>query len=182
VREDVATGQRTYELRTSGELSAALAAPLARLGVGSGTARAVELAVDREGSPVALTLRGESRVHGARDLGGRASGGGDLVELEARLDLTDPVLRSLARSLLSSRALSAARALGERIADRARIDVRRYETDESEKVKGAALKSLLGAGYEEVERVRTGRLVMAAGREPGMGWARRLDCLAPSAA
>ena len=44
-------------------------------------------------------------------------------------------------------------------------------------VKGASGGVLLKGGYEVIEVLRTGRLVAAAGREPGMGWARRIDCV-----
>jgi hypothetical protein len=138
----------------------------------------VELALDRRGSPSTLTVRAARGVHGEAELGPWRSGGGDLVEAEVRLDLADPELRSLARSLLTPRALSAARALAARLAARARIDVRLYETDRRESVKGATGGLfLLKGGVEVIEVVRTGRLVDAAGREPGLGWARRLDCV-----
>lgn len=182
VRERVRTGERTYVLRSDGELSAALTAPLARLGMSSPSHLSIELALDRRGSPGSLTLRAARGVHGEARLGPWRSGGGDLVEAEARLDLADPVTRSLARSLLSrSRALPAARALAARLADRARIDVRVYETTRRESVKGATAALIVKGGYEVVEVTRTARLVAAAGREPGMGWARRLDCVGVAA-
>lgn len=182
VRERVRTGERTYVLRSDGEMAAALTAPLAGVGMSSPSHMSVELALDRRGSPASLTLRAARGVHGEAKLARWHSGGGDLVEAEARLDLADPVTRSLARSLLSrSRALPAARALAARLADRARIDVRVFETTRRESVKGASAALIAKGGYEVVEVTRTARLVAAAGREPGMGWARRLDCVGVAA-
>ena len=177
IRERPATGERTLVLRADGELLAALTAPLSRLGMGAPGSASVELALDARRSPLALTVRVARGVHGDAKVGPLRSGGGDLAEAEARLDLSDPVTRALAAALLSRRAPSAARALGARIAERARIDVRVYETDRTESVKGASGGVLLKGGYEVIEVLRTGRLVAAAGREPGMGWARRIDCV-----
>lgn len=179
------TGERTVVLRTDGELNAALTAPLAKLGMGLPNRAAVELAFDARGRAVSLTVRGARGVHGEARLGPWRSGGGDMVEVEARLDLLDPVVRALAAELVEGisevdvgRALAAARGLAARLAERARVDVRLYETDRSSSVQGATGGTFgIRAGYEVEKVTRTARLVDAAGREPGMGWARRLDCV-----
>ncbi len=179
------TGERTAVLRTDSELVASLTAPLARLGMGLPQRSAVELAFDARGRAVSLTVRGARGVHGEARLGPWRAGGGDTVEVEARLDLLDPEVRALTGELVEAigdvaprQALAAARGLGERLAERARVDVRLYETDRSASVQGATGGTFgVRLGYE-VEKVRrTARLVDAAGREPGMGWARRLDCV-----
>jgi hypothetical protein len=171
------SGERTLVLRTDSELVAALTGPLARVGAVAPGHASVELALDRDRAPVSLTVRVARGVQGEVRLGPWRSRSGDLLEAEARLDLADPVVRSQAASLLSPRrALPAARALAERLADWARIDLRVYETDRSESVKGAS-GGPLKLGYEVVEVVRSGRLVDAVGREPGLGWTRRIDCV-----
>ena len=175
VRERPRTGEMTVVLRNESELMAVLSGPLARLAGGTTAEYAAELGLDRDGEPVALTVRVARGVHGDVTFGPLRSGGGDRVEAEARLDLTDPGARALARDLLKpSRGVGAARALAGRLAERARIDVRLYATDRREKSRGAGLGLL---GYEVVEVDRTGRLVDAYGREPGMGWVRRIDCV-----
>jgi hypothetical protein len=103
--------------------------------------------------------------------------GGDRLEAEARLDLADPSTRALADALISDPSLAAARALARRIADRARIDVRLYATAHEERRRGASVSFVGKLGIEQVDSTDTARLVAAAGREPGLGWARRLDCV-----
>lgn len=184
VREHPRTGERTLLLRTDGEMVASLTAPLGRAGLTVPHRSSVELAFDHRGEPVALTVRGAGGVNGEARIGEQRLHGGDLVEVEARLDLLDPEARSRARELVKAlgdvaprRALAVARALGARLAEQARVDVRLYETDRSSRVRGA--KGAFGGEFGiEVEDVTwTARLVDAWGREPGMGWARRLDCV-----
>ncbi len=182
VRTRSRTGERTLLLRTDGEVVAALTGPLAaRLGLALPSSAAVELALDAGGRPVTLTVRGARGVHGEAAVRARRSGGGDLVEVEARLHLADPVVRSEVARLVAAigdvaprRAVASARALGGRLVSGARVDVRRYETDRSASSRDVNLGA---ARYEEEEIVRTARLVDAAGREPGQGWMRRLDCV-----
>jgi hypothetical protein len=178
VREREATGERTLILRNDGALAAALTAPMSRLLMGLPGSTSIELGLDRSGRPASLVVRAARGVHGEARLGPLRSGGGDLVEAEARLDLADPIARALASDLLHpTRTLGAARALAARLADRARVDVRLYETDESSSVKEHEVALGVKVGLETEERTRTARLVDAAGREPGLGWARRLDCV-----
>ncbi len=179
------TGERTVVLRTDAELVASLTAPLARLGMGLPQRSAVELAFDARGRAVSLTVRGARGVHGEARLGPWRAGGGDMVEVEARLDLLDPEVRAQTAELVAAigdraprRALAAARGLAARLAERARVDVRLYETDRSSSVQGATGGAVgIQLGYEVEKTTRTARLVDAVGREPGMGWARRLDCV-----
>ncbi|HEV3002622.1 MAG TPA: hypothetical protein VGW75_17935 [Solirubrobacteraceae bacterium] len=184
IRESPRTGAQTVVLRTDGELVASLTAPLARAGLASPQRAAVELALDPRGDPVALTVRGARGVDGEARIGERRLRGGNLLEIEARLDLVDPEVRARARELVGAlgdvaprRALAAARALGARLAERARVDVRLYETDRTSRVRGGTAGMGGELGYEEEEITRTARLLDAWGREPGMGWTRRLDCV-----
>ena len=62
----------------------------------------------------------------------------------------------------------------------ATADLRAYATDRSEQVSGGRVALGAELGYERVTAIETARLVAAAGREPGLGWSRRLDCLQPA--
>ncbi len=184
LRERQRTGERTLLLRADGEILAALAAPLSKLGIGTLGSAALELSLDSRGRPSALTVRGARGVDGTLKVGTLTSGGGDLLEAEARLDLADPAVRAAVGELTSAlgdldpgRALAAARAVGSRLIDRARVDLRLYATTRTGKVTGATGGFLLKVGAETEEVTRTARLVDAAGREPGLGWARRIDCV-----
>jgi hypothetical protein len=192
VRERPRTGERVLVLRNDTELVAALIAPLVGFTTSSlgglrmelPSSAAVELAFDPDGRPASLTVRGARGIGGEVRVGGLRAGGGDLVEAELRLDLGDPAAGELVGELLDAvadvapgRVAGAARALGERMAERARVDVRVYETDRRATTTGIGLGVLGGIGYEVEEVERTARLVDAVGREPGLGWARRLDCL-----
>ena len=185
IRSRPATGERTFLLRADGELVAALTGPLgARLGMTLAGRTVVELALDAHGRPVSFLVRTSRRVHGEAAFGPFRSGGGDLVEAEVRLDLADPVLRDEVAALVDAigdvaprRAAAAARTVGWRLAERARVDLRLYETDQTSSVRGMTGGILARFGYEVEETTRTARLVDAAGREPGLGWARRLDCV-----
>jgi hypothetical protein len=183
--EERATGERTVVLGLGRQITAALSAPLARAGLGTASSVSLELGFDSGGDPASLTVRGARGVDGEVAIGDRRSGGGDRVEAEARLDLGDPVARGLVDDLLHGvrsgspgRAVAAARALAVRLASRARIDVRLLATDRSVEVHGGSVAlGLAQLGYEVEDVRQTTRLVDAAGREPGMGWARRLDCV-----
>ena len=172
-------GTRTVLLRQDGELTATLTAPLGALAGGLPARTGVELSFDRAGDPVALTLRALRGVHGAAQLGPYDAEGGSRLELEARLDLTDPAARALAGRLVrglrsaDGDALAAARALAARVADHARVDLRLLDTERSERTRGVRLGA---AGGEVLTVDESARLVAAVGREPGLGWRRRLDC------
>jgi hypothetical protein len=88
----------------------------------------------------------------------------------------DEATRALTRRALGGD-LAAARAVAARLADRARIDTRLYATEEHTATKGLQVALLGRLGAEVVTSTATARLVAAAGREPGLGWSRRLDCL-----
>lgn len=187
VRVDRRTGERTVVLRLDRAMGATLAAPL---GLRAGGERAdelvVEIAFDRGGAPLSLTVAGATAVHGDAAIREFDASGGDRLEVEARLDLSDPAARALAGDVLDRArsadpaALAAARALAKRMADRARIDVRVYEMDRSERASGGALALGAEAGFEVVHTTESARLVAAHGREPGLGWSQRLDCVAPA--
>jgi hypothetical protein len=185
VVERPVTGERTVVLGLDRRITAALTVPLARAGLGTASSVSLELGFDARGVPASLTVRGARGVDGEVSVAGRRSAGGDRVEAEARLDLADPVARGLVHDLLGGvrsaapgRALGAARALAARLAERARIDVRLLATDRSVDVHGGSVTlGLAQLGYEVEDVRQTSRLVDAAGREPGMGWARRLDCV-----
>jgi hypothetical protein len=176
-------GERAVLLRTDGELGAALTAPVAQLSGGMPSHTGVELVFDRDGDPVTLTVRAVRGVRGVAQLGPYALRGGDRAEVEARLDLTDTEARALADRLVrgvgsvSGDALDAAHALAARLAERARLDVRLLATDRAEQTSGATVGLGGKLGVEIVRIDESARLVAAAGREPGLGWRKRLDCL-----
>jgi hypothetical protein len=174
------TGRRTVLLRVEHDLVARLTAPLARLaGTGASDAE-IAATFDRDGEPLELTLRQAGELHSAARSGPYASSGGDRGEVEARLDLTDPRTRALASAFLDKArhldrdALDAAAALGDHLAQNARIDVRRYATTRDEDQRGGGF---FAAGYETVDIVETARLVDAYGRDGAGAWMRRIDCM-----
>lgn len=172
-------GTRTVLLRQDGELTAQLTAALGALGGGLPARTGMELSFDRAGDPVALTLRGVRGVRGAAKLGPYDAEGGSLLELEARLDLTDPTARALAGRLVrglrsaDADAVAAARALAARVSDHARVDLRLLDTERRERTRGVRLGAV---GGEVITVEESARLVAAVGREPGLGWRRRSDC------
>ena len=173
VRLDRRTGDRALGLRVGREVLASAGAALAQAGAGAVAAGGVELVLDRDRRPRELIVRGTGGVHGEAKL---ASGGvavGDLREVQARLDLTGPRTRALAARLLDGD-LRALRALGEHVRRDARIDVRHYATTRDEDAFGG---KALGTGVQRYRLDETARLVAAEGREPGLGWSRRLDCV-----
>jgi Flp pilus assembly pilin Flp len=177
VRVDRRTGERTLFLERDHGVTGALTAPLTRLGGGLGREVGAELTFDRDGRPVRLLLRAAGASDGSAKMGPYASAGGDRVEAEARIDLTEPGTRALAGRLLDHPSAATARELAGHLVDRARIDVRTYATTHDERRKGASAGLFGKLGYEEIETLDGARLVSAAGREPGQGWARRLDCV-----
>lgn len=182
LRIDRRTGERAIALDGDAGLDAELDAGIGRIGAGAGMDRSVELVLDRRNGPVAFVVRGAGRLHGEASLGPYGSGGGDRGEFEARLDLTDPVGRRLADRVLhgDARALPV---LGRRLWERAQVDVRHYRTTHGdESVQGASAELLARAGVEVSRTTESARLVSAFGRDPGLGWARRLDCEAAAQA
>lgn len=184
VRVNRRTGERSVVLQFDRGLEAELGAPLGlRAGMGRALEVRAEMAFDRQGQAVSLTLAATGAIRGELAAGGLESGGGDRLDAEARLDLADPTARALLADVLArvrsgdGSAMGPARALGARIAERARIDVRAYATDRSERISGGRAAYVAELGYEKVDVVESARLVAAYGREPGGPWTRRLDCL-----
>jgi hypothetical protein len=61
--------------------------------------------------------------------------------------------------------------------DGARIETRRYAVTAGEASSSGASAGLLAKlGGEVARSSSTARLVAASGRDPGLGWSRRLDC------
>jgi hypothetical protein len=159
------SGRRSIGLRLPREALAALSTPVAALDLGADGAVEAELVFWPRGGLEALVLRGA---------GSGGTGQGMRVEAEARLDLADPAARALVRRLAGGD-LGAAGALAERVADRARIDVRRYATTRTRDEDGV---TILGSGGARTVVESTARLVSAEGREPGGSWGPNLDCAA----
>ena len=171
---DRRTGDRTLGLKLGGEAMVTLGAALGQAAAGMVVPpTGVELVFDARRRPRELVLRGAAGIHGKAELPSGGIAGGDLREVQARLDLTDPVARRLVDRLLDGDA-GAVRPLAERLAQRARIDVRHYATTRDEDSHGG---SAFGLGASRSTSAETMRLVAAAGREPGLGWSRRLDCV-----
>ena len=173
----VSADRRTLELAGDGGISGAFAAPFGAV-AGTGVREvAVELTFDRDRRPVELLVRGHADVRGTVRVGQARATGGDRLEAEARLDLTEPRARALADAFLDRPTPARAAALGRHLAGAARIDVRLYATTHAERSGGP---TKLGVGYETFTATDTATLVEAYGREPGLGWSRRLDCLGPA--
>lgn len=172
VRLDRRSGDRTIGLRLGGETVASLGAALAQASGGTVSSAGVELVLDRERRPRELVVRGVGGVHGEARMPSGGVAAGDLREVQARVDLTDPQVRALADRLLGGD-LGAAQTLGEHLQREARIDVRQFATTRDEDAFGGRV---LGAGAQHHRLRETARLVAAEGRQPGLGWSRRLDC------
>jgi hypothetical protein len=173
VRLDRRTGDRTIGLRLGGELLGSLGAALAQASAGAVSSAGAELVLDRDRRPRELVVRGVGGVHGeARMLSGGVAAG-DLREIQARVDLTDPQVRALADRLLGGD-LGAVRAFGEHLAREARIDVRHFALTRDQDSFGGRAG---GVGVQHHRLRETARLVAAEGRETGLGWSRRLDCV-----
>jgi hypothetical protein len=176
VRVNRRTGEHTLGLRLDEEALAALASPLDSLGRVGGAAEGslgAELTLGRDRRPTTLTLRRTVAVRGDARVGPYETSGGNLFEVEARLDLADPRARELTDRLLRAEA-AALGPLAQHLTTNARIDTRLYKTTHDERTKGAGAWVVSG---KVVNVTDTARLVAAVGREPGLGWSRRLDCL-----
>lgn len=195
-RRDRHTGEVTLYLR-AGSTGEALASAV--LGAAGGAWRAdalLELTLDRHRRPVELALLtsgvlrgGDSMPASLAGVLGTASppglrsgipGSGGRWELDARVDLTDPdVARAWAAYRHAPASSAAARALGERMRRRARLDVRTYRTSSSMQ----GFRGSVGVGVKlggEIEHtIDRADLVAAASRPPGGVWERRDDCLDP---
>jgi hypothetical protein len=164
VKVDRRTGRRTVLLRLPREASAALSTPIGSLDAGLQWDVGVEAVFDRHGKGEALILRGRGAV---------GTGKGTRVEADAQLDLADPETRALIDRLTHGD-LGVVDDIGRRLADRARIDVRRYATESDSTTRGVGL---MGLGGEKTVVKESSRLVSARGREPGGSWGPNLECL-----
>jgi hypothetical protein len=169
VRVDRRSGDVGIGLRLGGETLATLGASLAQVGGGTLSAVEAELVLDRARRPRELVLRGAGGVHGEAQLASGGAAGGSLRRVQARVDLTDPATRALADRLVHGDA-GAVRAL----AGRARVDVAYFATERDERTVGGRF---MGSGGSRYTLSETATLVAAEGREPGLGWSRRLDCV-----
>ena len=173
VRIDRRSGDVGVGLKLGGETLASLGALVAQGGAGSVSSWRAELVFDARRRPRELVLVGAAGIHGEAKLMTGDVAGGDLREVQARLDLADPAARALVDRVVGGD-LGATRALARRLADRARIDVRHFATERDERWLGG---EAAGIGAERYEQTESMRLVAAEGREPGLGWSRRLDCV-----
>jgi hypothetical protein len=171
LRLDRRTGERTLVLEKGLEGGLELDAQVAQVAqVAGGVAmqRTLELVLDRANRPTAFVLRAAG--------GARGGARGERAELEAHLDLTDQAARRLAGRLLHGEAGALPDLVG-RLWERGRLETRRYRVTQGEATSSGVSAALLAkAGVEIARSSSTARLVAASGRDPGMGWTRRLDC------
>lgn len=108
----------------------------------------------------------------------RLRGTGRRWEAEARLDLTDPrVAAAWAAFRRDPASLAAISALGARLRDRARLDVRSYATADDRSGVGAQVGYGGGVGFTADHDRRDSRLLGASTRPPGGAWEQRSDCV-----
>jgi hypothetical protein len=189
IRRDGAT---TWFLQLDGSATAQLGFAGLSLGVAGAALAVLSYSVDRDGRPLRLAahLAGEADAEIGLQAARRASEAngaarrGAAVELDAILDLHDPVNRAAALDVLGAltrpRALldlpARARVLGTRFAAAGVLDRRVYALQRS--TTGAALT--LGLGVEAggaFERTTSGlRLLSAETRLPGLPFLPRDDC------
>jgi len=178
LRVDDRTGEHTVLLRVDAALTGRLTAPLVRFAGGLPSDAVVALTLDRRGEPVRLHVQHRRGIEGAiraDDLSGR---GGDRLEAEARLELTDRAARDDVLGALRGWPPHAART-ARRLAEDGRLDVRVYETTRgAESTRGAMAGLVARLGAEVVRTSERSRLVAAHGRDPGGEWGPNLDCAA----
>jgi hypothetical protein len=175
VAVDTRTGEREVGLRLASAVTARLTAPLAEAGLGLSADASATLTFDRAGRPLRLVLADVRAVRGDVQVGAHRSQGGDRVESEVRLDLTDPAAARDVGLALRGQPLPVARTARRLVRD-GRIDVRVYATEREEEGWSAGVGVIASLGAEVVRATERSRLVLAAAREPGQGWARNLDC------
>ncbi|MDP9399616.1 MAG: hypothetical protein M3P39_01385 [Actinomycetota bacterium] len=184
------TGTRTVFLRAAGSGTALLEAVLGQGARAAAGQTVVGVTLDRRGRPVELSLRTSGRGVGdlppllAARLGTTPERGGTRRrwELDARAPLSDPaVADALAVWRRAPGDVTAARALGAALAERAALDARVYDVRRSEEGTAAGVSvGPHGVGVS-VRRVRERAvLVTAASRPAGGLWEPRRDCVRPS--
>lgn len=98
-------------------------------------------------------------------------------ELDARVDLDDPAVGAAwAAFRRSPGSVAAVGALGARLRERARVDVRSYGTSESRSGFGGRAALGAGLGFETERSAQSSRLLSASSRPPGGAWEPRTDC------
>jgi hypothetical protein len=175
LRVDRRSGERTLSLRKSVTSDLGLDAQIGRLTGGLGREHAVELVLDRGNRPKALVVRAAGAVSAGAQSGPYAVARADRGEFEAHLDLADPAARALGDRLLHGD-VGVMPELTRRLWDQARLEARHYRTASEDSTEGLSGGFGARAGYEIARSSERARLVSATGRDPGMGWTRRLDC------
>lgn len=185
-------GETTWYVRLGGAASAKLRLPAGALAGGEGGRAVLSYRLDRAGRPLALGvhLAGEESASAALAGDGKraraSSGGGrgNVVELEAGLDLTEPANRAVAAELLDAvtgdlaSAPERASALAALIARDGQIDVRRYALRTSATQFGASVSLGISLGGSFERTTKGLRLVEAQTRLPGLPFLPRDDCRA----
>ena len=194
-KRDLVTGERTIALNAGrngwGAINIGLGGPSS---LADATA-AFNLTLDRRHRPKELSVAATGAVAGGASLplavtralrAARASAGGSSVSLEgrrwevnARLDLRDPLVAAAWKDFRDDPASGAAiAALGAAIRDRAALDVRTYGTASASGGGGAgiAMGVRLGGEYEHTDD--RSELIAASSRPSGGLWEPRLDCVA----
>lgn len=176
LRLDERTGERTVVLRMDREMVGALTAPRVGLEAALTGEATGALTFDRTGQPVRLSIASAQAIRGSARLGPYEGEGGDRLESEVRLELTDRAARADLLGALVGQPGATART-ARRFADDARVDLRLYATSHEESTSGVSGSlQFVGAGYDEVSTLERRRLLRAAAREPGQGWGPNLDC------
>ncbi len=198
-RDRARDGATTWFLRLGSTLTAQLDLPVAELhgGVEGDGVLAVALDADGEPSRLTVTLAGEAsggvtgRAEKEAEAGHRGTGSahesrGEVVEVDATLDLHDAANRAVATAVidglredpLSSALLSRTGALGARLVTAGQLDVRRYALDGSASELSGKLAAGITVGGGFARTSRGLRLLDATTRLPGLPFLPRDDCRA----
>jgi hypothetical protein len=177
VRDDRATGNRTYYVRGSVSLDAG------ELAHGSGGGQ-VAVTVDRHGRPVDLALMGSGELNRSRDLpvalqpvaGHLTAGRGRTWELEGHLDLTQPGRPSVS-SLLSD-----PRRLMRLVMDDGFVQMRSYGVSNTSVGADGRVKAGIGFGAGFTHTNASQRLLNALDHTREGFWVPRYDCLTAASA
>ena len=184
-RRERRTGAVTVYVRIARDSGALLAGAGLVRGQGRADGEALlGLTLDSQGRPVELGLTAVGTLEGDGSLGGAlgqqlgaSAGDGRRWELNARLDLADPVVRAAYAAWRRAPAGRAAlAALGRAFADRARFEASVHRTTRDTKGVDGEVAVGVKIGGELALTLERSRLLSAAARPPGGMWERRLDC------
>ena len=178
VRRDRASGATTFYLNYGGSATALASVLMNGKGITGDTQVVVGLTLDKQGRQAELSLSGAMSEEDGETRPGRNGLKGSRKEFTATVDLGDSGVAAAWKAYRDHLTNTAAIALfAEQLRQRARLDVREYDTSTTSKVTGGGLGVVLRLAAETTDSVQLARLRSASTRPAGGVWERRLDCV-----